>query len=175
MEQAPQLVDVLDPVQQSVARANERLRELLFDLEAPDVERGLGPALRRAADEIFHHDGVEVRIVADDEPRVDASLRTVAYRITREALINVRKHADARHVLVHVASRDGGLSVDVADDGVGLGAVPPRSAPGHHGVTGMRDRASVAGGEVRFTDRPEGGTLVSLWLPAGTRTSARRG
>jgi PAS domain S-box-containing protein len=175
MEQAPQLVDVLDPVQQSVARANERLRELLFDLEAPDVERGLGPALRRAADEIFHHGGVDVRIVADDEPRVDTSLRTVAYRITREALINVRKHAGARHVLVRVGSRDGGLSVDVADDGVGLGGGPPRSAPGHHGVTGMRDRASVAGGEVRFTDRPEGGTLVSLWLPAGTQTFVRRG
>jgi PAS domain S-box-containing protein len=174
-EQAPQLIGFLDPVQQSVARANERLRELLFDLEAPDVERGLGPALRRAADEIFHHDDVEVGIVADDEPPVDTSVRTVAYRITLEALINVRKHARARRVLVRVGGRNGGLSVDVADDGIGLGAHAPRSAPGHHGVTGMRDRASVAGGEVRFSDRPEGGTLVSVWLPAGTGTSARRG
>ena len=157
-----------------MARANERLRELLFDLEAPDVERGLGPALRRAADEIFHQGGVEVRIAADDEPQVDTSVRTVAYRITREALINVRKHARARHVLVRVAARNGGLGVDVSDDGVGLGSRAPRSAPGHHGVTGMRDRASVAGGEVRFSSRPEGGTLVSLWLPAGTGTSARR-
>ncbi len=173
-EQAPQLIDALEPVQQSVARANERLRELLFDLEAPDVERGLGPALRRAADEIFHQDGVEVRIAADDEPPVETSVRTVAYRITREALINVRKHARARHVLVRVAGRNGGLGVDVSDDGVGLGSRAPRSAPGHHGVTGMRDRASVAGGEVRFSSRPEGGTLVSLWLPAGTGTSVRR-
>ena len=167
-EEAPQLADVLDPVQESVARANERLRELLFDLEAPDVDRGLGPALRRAADEIFPHSAVEVTIVADDEPPVDTGLRTVAYRIAREALINVRKHARAHQVRVHVGSRDGGLSVDIADDGVGLGDGPPRSAPGHHGVNGMRDRASVAGGEVRFTGRPGGGTLVSLWLPAGT-------
>ena len=93
------------------------------------------------------------------------SLRTVAFRIAREALVNARKHAGAEHVWVTVRDSDGGLAVQVADDGVGLGRDRLRSAPGHHGVTGMRDRASLAGGEVVLADRPGGGALVSLWLP----------
>ena len=169
-EQAPQLLDAVGAVQETVVAATQRLRALLFDLEAPDLDHGLAPALERAAEELFRDTGTRIEVAADSEPAVDRSLRTVAFRIAREALVNARKHSGAEHVWVTVRDSDGGLAVQVADDGVGLGRDRLRSAPGHHGVTGMRDRASLAGGEVVLADRPGGGALVSLWLPrAGLR------
>jgi PAS domain S-box-containing protein len=164
-EQAPQLLDAVGAVQETVVAATQRLRALLFDLEAPDLDHGLAPALERAAEELFRDTGTRVEVAADSEPPADRSLRTVAFRIAREALVNARKHSGAEHVWVTVRDSDGGLAVQIADDGVGLGRGRLRSAPGHHGVTGMRDRASLAGGEVVLTDRPGGGALVSLWLP----------
>ncbi len=167
-EHAPQLLDHILPLQDTVSRASDRLRALLFDLEAPDVARSLVPALEQVAEELYRDVGIESTVTAVDEPQAPVSLRTVAYRIVREALVNVRKHAGASRVHITVGSRDGGLLVEVADDGVGLGSGPTRSAPGHYGVTGMRDRATIAGGEVVFANRPEGGASVTLWLPGAT-------
>ncbi|MCW2791327.1 MAG: domain S-box protein [Nocardioides sp.] len=163
---APQLLDTLGPVQESVARANDRLRALLFDLEAPDLERGLGSALERAAAEILKDAGVGVVVDAAAEPDADPSTRAVAYRIAREALINVRKHARAHEVTVTISGGEGGLAVEIADDGRGL-AGEAESPPGHHGLSGMRDRAVLAGGQLGISSRPAGGTVVAFWLPAG--------
>jgi signal transduction histidine kinase len=148
-----------------VARANDRLRALLFDLEAPDLDRGLRPALERAAAEVFKDTGVEAVVVAEEEPPASASTRAVAYRIAREALINVRKHAGARTVTVTVTGRDSGLSVEVVDDGHGVGRAPTASQPGHHGLSSMRDRATLGGGRWSISNRPGGGTVVAFWLP----------
>jgi PAS domain S-box-containing protein len=163
-QHAPQLLDTLGSVQESVARANDRLRALLFDLEAPDLAGGLGPALERAAAEILKDTGVHATVEATSEPATSRSPRAVAYRIAREALINVRKHARAREVTITIAGPDGGLAVEIADDGHGL-AGNAESPPGHHGLSGMRDRAALAGGQLAITPRAGGGTVVAFWLP----------
>ena len=93
------------------------------------------------------------------------STRAVAYRIAKEALVNAFKHAGARHVRVLVSGVDDGLQVLVEDDGVGPGDGLESSLPGHRGVSGMRDRATLAGGRCSVEARPEGGTCVLLWLP----------
>jgi PAS domain S-box-containing protein len=164
-EHAPQLLDTLAPVEASVSGATDRLRALLFDLEPPDLQDGLTGALRRAAAEIC--EGTTTRWTLDGagEPDVPDTTRAIAYRIAKEALINCRKHAQARSVEITVAGRDGGLEVIVADDGVGLGSEPAESTPGHRGLYNMQDRAAVAGGQCRVENRRPSGTVVSLWLP----------
>jgi signal transduction histidine kinase len=49
---------------------------------------------------------------------------------------------------------------------VGMSQVPVRSAPGHLGISSMRDWAEVAGGRLDLTSAPGAGTSVELWLPA---------
>ena len=88
-----------------------------------------------------------------------------AYRIAKEAMVNARKHAGARHVTVAIGRRDGGVEVRVTDDGKGIQPDDLRAQPGHLGVTSMRDRAEVAGGWLHVESPPEGGTVVRLWLP----------
>jgi PAS domain S-box-containing protein len=164
-EQAPQLIEVLEPLQASVSGAIDRLRALLFDLEPPDLQHGLSHALRRAAEEIFEQTGTRWDVDGDQEPDVPDSTRAIAYRIAKEAMHNTRKHASARQVIVTVAGRDGGLEVTVTDDGVGLGPDPVRGSPGHRGLLNMQDRAAVAGGWCSCRNRDGGGTLTTVWLP----------
>ena len=164
-ERAPELMETLAPLQASVKGATDRLRALLFDLEPPDLQRGLSGALCRAAEEIFDDSETRWTVDGDQEPEIPDATRAIAYRITKEAMINVHKHASARNVLITVSGRDGGLEVSIADDGVGLGREPIESSPGHRGLFNMQDRAAVAGGSCSISNRRRGGTRVMVWLP----------
>ena len=163
-EQAPTLLASLDALQDSVSGATDRLRALLFDLEPPDLDHGLGAAVRRCADDVLEGSGIRWEVDATSEPESHESTRAVGYRIAREALINVRKHADAGHVRIVVGTRDDGLLLTVTDDGVGLD-VPAESQPGHRGVTTRADRAAAAGGTCSVHRGDHGGTVVTVWLP----------
>ncbi|WP_344190913.1 PAS domain S-box protein [Pedococcus aerophilus] len=165
-EHAPDLLPELDGLQETLSGATERLRSLLFDLEPPNLEvRGLAGALQRAVEEIFEGTELHGKVDGSAEPAMPEATRAVAYRIVKEALVNALKHAKARQVLVTVAGADGGLTVEVHDDGIGPGQALHGSAPGHRGVSGMQDRATLAGGRCTIGESPHGGTLVSLWLP----------
>ncbi len=164
-ERAPELMETLEPLQASVKGATDRLRALLFDLEPPDLQRGLAEALCRAAEEIFDDTATRWTVDGDREPDVSDATRAIAYRIAKEAMINARKHASARDVVITVAGRDGGLEVSIADDGVGIGPEPIESSPGHRGLFNMQDRAAIAGGWCSISNRRRGGTRVMVWLP----------
>jgi PAS domain S-box-containing protein len=169
-EHAPEMLDVLEPVQGAVSAATERLRALLFDLEPPDLHAGLTGAMRRAAGEIFEGSDTRWTVAGDLEPDVPDATRAIAYRIAKEALMNTRRHACAQHVEVTVTGRRDGLEVTVADDGIGLGRAPARSSPGHRGIFTMQDRAEVAGGSCEIRNRSPRGTIVTLWLPGSRRS-----
>jgi PAS domain S-box-containing protein len=164
-ERAPELLPVLEPLQISVAGATDRLRALLFDLEPPDMQLGLTGALSRAAEEIFESTKTRWTVDGDDEPDVPDATRAIAYLISKEALNNVRKHASAREVAMAIRTRDGGVEVTIADDGVGLGPARLEASPGHRGVFNMQDRAAVAGGRCTIRNGERGGTVVTVWLP----------
>ncbi len=166
---APHLLEYVEPLRTTVTGATDRLRTLLFDLTPVDLGHGLAAALRETAREIFDHSSTEVDVVTEAEPdvRSDVPVTTlrVAHRITREALINARKHAHAHRVRVSVRRRDGGIEVRVRDDGIGIPADQATGAAGHLGLASMQDRAQIAGGTWSVGRRPEGGTEVLLWLP----------
>ena len=164
-DRAPELLAVLEPLQISISGATDRLRALLFDLEPPDMQRGLTGALSRAAEEIFEHSETRWTVDGDEEPDVPDATRAIAYLISKEALNNSRKHASAHNVTVTVGARNGGVEVTIADDGVGLGSARLEATPGHRGVFNMQDRAAVAGGRCTIRNGAQGGTVVTVWLP----------
>lgn len=163
---APDLLPNIDQLKVAVHGATDRLRALLFDLEPPDLAHGLTGALTRAAGELFESTGMRWTVKGAHEPEVSDATRAVAYRIAREALINVRKHAAATEVAVTVAGAADGLEVVVVDDGVGLGPHPAQSPRGHRGLLNMEDRAAVLGGRVAVRNRRPHGVTVTIWLPA---------
>jgi signal transduction histidine kinase len=100
-----------------------------------------------------------------DEP--DADMAALLYRIAQEAIVNIRKHADATTVRIEAASAADGAVVRVIDDGTGFTPdLTSAPAPGHLGLTTMVERAELAGGWVRVLSTPGQGTTVECWLPA---------
>lgn len=154
-------------LQEDVTLSITRLRRLVFDLSPPVLQRdGLVAGLRSYLEQTCRDAGLDFRMETrlKDEPTPEQG--TVLYRITKEALVNVRKHAKANNVEVRLEDRDGGVLVRVVDDGVGIAAGTNGSPPVHLGMLAMRERAELAGGWSRVSSEPEGGTVVEVWVPS---------
>ncbi len=161
---APELLQQCDELGATVRTASARLRHLLFDLDSPAQRSDLRSAIEEAAGYLFEND-VRWRVEGD----VDAPMptRVTAYRVVKEALTNIHKHARAQHVVVTLDAEEGGLRVRVTDDGQGTAEDLTVVRAGHLGLSGMRDRAAVAGGTLTIESSPGAGTAVALWLPFG--------
>ncbi len=107
--------------------------------------------------------GVEVCLEArGGRHPLPAAIEVAAYRIVQESLTNVARHADAPTATVTLTYLDGGLEVEVIDDGRGQAGV---EGSGGHGIRGMRERAAAVGGRLETGSRPEGGFRVWAHLP----------
>jgi signal transduction histidine kinase len=104
----------------------------------------------------------------------DPATRGLLYRVTHEALANVRKHSGASTVAVTLARVDDGYRATIADDGQGFEVERATSLNGHLGLTAMRERVEAAGGRLRVESVLGVGTTVDCWVPqrAPTPTSA---
>lgn len=163
--EAPDLVEAVDVVQHSVSSATERLRDLLFDLEPPSPRAKLADALADAAEFIFAGSTTHWRVDGDRDLDLPQPVLITAYRIGKEALVNARKHANARMVVIQVGADRDQVVVSVCDDGRGIDPDDVRERPGHLGLASMRDRALVAGGDLEVRTRDSGGTEVRFVIP----------
>ncbi|MEJ7794942.1 MAG: ATP-binding protein [Nocardioides sp.] len=155
----------LDQLHETVRGVTERLRHLLFDLDSPAQRSNLRTALEEAAGMLFDP-ALRWRVECEDGVDLPESPRVVAHRMAKEAMVNIGKHARATTAVVTVRRADGGVEVEVADDGIGIEPGDLEVRPGHRGLSDMRDRAAIAGGRVVVERRPGGGTRVRLWLPS---------
>jgi signal transduction histidine kinase len=102
---------------------------------------------------------VDVDWHGSQEP-LPADIDLSAFRIIQEAVTNVVRHAGTGQCLVSIDQQDGQLSIEITDSGRG-GAV----AGTGYGITGMRERAALLGGEFSAGPRPGGGFRVTARLP----------
>jgi signal transduction histidine kinase len=129
-------------------------------------EDGLAFALEAYAEQRLDPDSVQWEITDELGSDPAPTTASLAYRLAREALSNVVKHANARSVRVTLTTADSGLSVVVADDGVGFETSNEyRDKPGHLGLTSCHYLARRALGWWRISSSPLGGTVVEFWLP----------
>ncbi|REE95599.1 histidine kinase/DNA gyrase B/HSP90-like ATPase [Thermomonospora umbrina] len=168
-------------VSESLASLRERMiatigdiRELVYGLRPPALDNlGLEGALRALADDLPEPRVDVVVEDADVAGELPAAAEVAAYRIVQEALSNARRHADARQITVRLRRETHGLTLVVADDGVGLpmtadGRVPRAGV----GLGSMRERAAELGGSCTIGPRPGGGTEVVARLPLSSARGA---
>jgi PAS domain S-box-containing protein len=158
----------VEELQELVERSVARLRTLLFELSPPELQRaGLAAAvmelLRKMAAEEPRSMAYDVANHLDGEPPEETQV--LLYRMAQEALTNIRKHAQASRVDVVIGDEDGGVLVEVRDDGVGFSTTETLSQPGHLGLAAMRERAEMARGWWTIESTPGKGTAVRFWLP----------
>jgi signal transduction histidine kinase len=154
--------EVLDRLQRNLRAAVADIRTLVDELRPPALELGLMTAIKERSAELGLL--MDVRVDGpDDLPSLPAAVEVAAYRICQEALMNVLKHADARHVQVRVRAGDL-LTLDIQDDGVGL----LRTSRSGVGLDSMRERAAEVGARCTINVPDGGGTRVSVCFPLPT-------
>ncbi len=143
--------------------AVDKLRNLIvIALTPPDLSDGLGVALRDLAEGIFLG-STAFELVGDSHVNLTDAAKGTAYRVFREALINVRQHARSQQVTLRLAEHNGMVEMMLIDDGVGSESLD--AGRGHLGVATMRARADAEGGYLHIDSAPGVGTTVTLSLP----------
>lgn len=155
------LAEALDDAQLLARESLETLSEITARLRpATFDDLGLSSALQSLAADSERRTGIEVGTVVDGALHVlDPDAELVLYRVAQEALTNALRHGECSRVSIEVRRDDEGVVLRVVDDGVGLG-----DATSGAGIRGMRERAAMIGGRLRFTSAPTGGTVVELRL-----------
>jgi len=128
------------------------LRELAHGVRPVRLSDGLGPALASVRDA----SPVPLTLEVDEPADLDEARRLTAYLVVAEAVTNALKHAAANRILVTVGPREGGVEVEVVDDGVG--------GVSAGGLTSLRDRVLSVGGSLRVESPAGGGTRVEAKL-----------
>ncbi len=140
------------------------LRNYIFGLR-PGIlaDRGLDEALQTLGEEVRERSRVDVAV--DVDPHAASLLARHSHdvvQLTREALSNVVRHAQARHAWVKLAADDGRALLTIEDDGKGFDR--KAETPGS-GLRNMRARAAGIAGDMRITARNGRGTRLRITIP----------
>jgi signal transduction histidine kinase len=159
----PDLVEVVERASH-LAKAGlgeaRRAIGMLRDDELPGPER-----LQALADSFVHDTGTACALdVNGPERALSSEARLTLYRVAQEALTNVRKHATPTRVELRLSYEPDGTRLTVEDFGANGRPAVDDSGEGY-GLTGMRERAELLGGDLTAT-ATDSGFRVDLWVPA---------
>jgi PAS domain S-box-containing protein len=167
---------VLDEGIAMVAQLLQQVRTLALDLR-PSVldDLGLVAALRSSLDRQAQRGGLEgtFRIEGRQAAQLESSrlphtVEIACFRATQEALTNVLRHAQARHVSVVLRADDDAVTLLIRDDGVGFDVEAAQAravAGGSLGLLGMPEQVALAGGQIAITAAPGAGTHIQIRFP----------
>ena len=161
---------IAEQVGQEIHQLATQLRPVALD------ELGLSRALSGYLETWGARSGVAVDFVSSgiETPRLSSVVETTLYRIIQEATNNVFKHAKAKNVSVSVERRADQVLAIVDDDGSGFDVNQRSGDASRIGIAGMRERASIVGGDLTIESKIGGGTTVRARLPLYAEdTSAR--
>jgi two-component system sensor histidine kinase UhpB len=168
MADAPlNLVEELVETKQLATQAMEELLHLARELRPTALDdHGLVPALATQIATFGDRTGIRSRFQPPkgEFPRLSDEEQLVIYRVTQESLSNIAQHADASRVDVEL-NFVGRTVLRVRDDGRGFMAVSG-SGQNRLGVSGMRERALLIGGNLNIFSRPGEGTTIELTMGA---------
>ncbi len=163
-------VERLQTLRDSVVELSDAVHTLAYKLHVSILEDlGLNVALESYLADFQRREAVQVdlrqeQLVGPVPPEVASCL----YRVAQEAIRNVTRHASATHVTVSLATSDGGISLAIADDGVGFDAPTADHVGSRLGIVGMQERVRLVDGRFTLASQPGEGTHVDVWVPVPT-------
>lgn len=155
------------------------LRALITELRPAALdELGLAPALDALFERARSAHGMEIEARVElgyehgtDGHRLAPEVETAIYRLIQESLTNASKHARAERVDVEVVRRGEQVELSVRDHGPGFDVEAPNTG---FGLTGMRERISLAGGRLEIASSDEGTTIKAAVPMLGERRGPGR-
>ena len=158
--------EALDSIARVSRNSLDEVRAVVAALREDDAAYQPTPGLADLPDlvETIRSTGLTVELtLPNDLEAVPRQTGAAVYRIAREALTNVVRHAHASAASVQVDHHDGRVEVAVRDDGSGSDGEEGMK-PGH-GIAGMRERAEALGGKLTAGALSGGGFVVTASLP----------
>jgi signal transduction histidine kinase len=157
---ASRVKDCLDLVDEAIRNVRE-----LAQLMRPTIldDFGLDAGLRWLGEGFHQRTGIDVDFRSNFEGRLTDESETHLFRIAQEALTNVARHSQATRVSMELRRQNGRIGLLVSDNGRGMEA---SSGTSGMGITGMRARARISGGEMSVDSKPGNGVRIEVWLPA---------
>jgi signal transduction histidine kinase len=156
-----------DQLKGTLHKVEDSLRRLLTNVSTETLELNvdLHEAISERLESVRVHSGIETQIDLRLPEEIPAAIQAIVVKNVAEALTNVEKHAHATRVLLAVEPVEGGIKVEVIDDGAGFVVAESVHMPGHLGLLAMKERAQLAGGWFRIESEPGSGARVEFWVP----------
>jgi len=161
-----QLMEMLG-LAQTLVRESRRiiagLRPLALD------ELGLAAALRIQIEALRSEGWTVAYHEALGAQRLPPPLELAMFRVVREGLANIQKHAQTTQISLALERTPEAVWVELRDNGCGFSpdTLAPRPDGRRFGLHGMRDRIALLGGELRVESAPGQGTRLSAQVPLG--------
>jgi signal transduction histidine kinase len=159
LNRVPSILNSVDGAIQTVRRIATELRPGMLD------DLGLVATIEWAGEEFGARTGTKCLLeLPTDDLVVDQDKATAIFRIFQEMLTNIARHAEANEVRARLAAEGGNVTLEVRDNGKGIPKEKLRKG-GSLGILGMRERATLLGGDLTITSSPGQGTAVIVRIP----------
>jgi len=156
----------LKALQARIVRASEETRHIAYELH-PSVldDLGLVASLRDLIHEFSKETKIAVKFTHNALPAsLPREIASCLYRVARESLQNIKKHANPKNIGVALTLRKDTIVLTIADDGVGFD-MAAITARGGLGLIGMQERARLVNGKLAIDSRPGFGVRIGLEIP----------
>lgn len=169
--------EIAEVYQETVDLATD-VQALSHDLHPPKLDLlGLDAAVAGFCNEVSHRLGVTIDVHFENVPKaLPREISLCLYRVLQEALQNAVKHGGARCAEVSLNGHSNTIGLTVRDSGAGFDADKVTKGPGL-GLTSMRERLKVVGGQLSIDSQPGGGTTIHavapLYLPTKPANAIR--
>jgi signal transduction histidine kinase len=149
---------------ETLTHAIDASQRIMQNLRPAILEQGLVAALQWMTSRFESRTGIDcelrTHLAQPDEPlQLPPGVPLVAYRTAQEALTNVGKHAQATRVLVDLSLSGQVLSLEISDNGRGMGQADLAKAQSF-GIRGLHERASTVGGWIDLSSSARGTSLI---------------
>lgn len=165
----PGLSIPLNEVRELIEQMIQDTRSLTFELSLPVLyELGFEAAVEWFAKHIRAQHGIQIEVQKDMKPiPMTDEIKVLLFRSVRELMMNIVKHAQARHGRVSILRYGEKVDITVEDDGVGIGDTKgyTQSNNGGFGLFSIRERLNYLGGRVEVSSKEGKGTRVTLMVP----------
>jgi len=157
----------LEALRARVVKVAEETRHIAYQLHTAIIDDlGLVASLRDLCEQFSERNpSIALKFTGEVLPAVvPREASSCLYRVTQEALQNIAKHSDAKHVSVALCCQKGSVLLSLEDDGVGFDPEVVRGEGGL-GLISMRERAHLVKGKLAITSQPGHGTQLTLSIP----------
>lgn len=159
LDEIKYLRNLVDELAVTTSKLSMELRPNILDM------LGLLPAIEWLVEDFSKKSGIKFQINSEvKELNIGSQFSTEVFRILQEILTNIIRHAKATKGTIDIYIKNDKYIIDVKDNGIGIKQDSINSAYSL-GILGMKERTSIFGGHIEFSNYEKQGTKVSIEIP----------